>query len=230
MERRHWTNWPVYGREVNSMFLDIVNEFGIEQQVNECTRENHILDLVFVSQPNTINKMDAIPGMSDHDAVSFEVLTSLEKHKIQRRKIFQFHKADKDGIVSEMHEFCEKNFEHDPYRRTIQDNWHLFKTSIIDIIEKFVPTKVIKPHKDVPWLNQLSSKKMKLRNKLYVHAKRTQVGSDWSAYRHVRNEVNNLMKDAYHNYCTHLFDDSHTNNRKRFWSLIKNISRKTSPV
>ena len=95
----------MYGREVNSMFLDIVNEFGLEQQVYECTRENHILDLVFVSQPNTINKIDTIPGMSDHDAVSFEVLTSLEKHKIQRRKIFRFHKADKYGIASEMHEF-----------------------------------------------------------------------------------------------------------------------------
>ena len=53
---------PVYGREVNSMFLDIVNEFGLEQQVYECTRENHILDLVFVSQPNPINKIDTIPG------------------------------------------------------------------------------------------------------------------------------------------------------------------------
>ena len=74
---------------------------------------------MFVSQPNTINKIDTIPGMSDHDAVSFEVLTSLEKHKIQRRKIFQFHK---DGIISEMHEFCEKFFEHDPYHRTIKDN------------------------------------------------------------------------------------------------------------
>ena len=120
--------------------------------------------------------------MSDHDAVSFEVLSSLEKHKIQRRKIFQFHKADKDGIISEMHEFCETFFEHYPYRRTIQDNWHLFKTSIIDIIEKFVPTKVIKPHKNVPWLNQFIKQKMRLRNKLYVHAKCTQVGSDWSTY------------------------------------------------
>ena len=71
---------------------------------------------------------------------------------------------------------------------------------------------------------------MRLRNKLYVHAKHTQVGSDWSAYRHVRNEVNNLMKDAYHNYCTHLFDDSHTNNRIRFWSLIKHQRKDFSSI
>ena len=51
---------------------------------------------------------------------------------------------------------------------------------------------------------------MKLRNKLYVHAKRTQAGSDWSTYnKHIKNEVNNLMKEAYHNYCAHLFDGAH---------------------
>ena len=43
---------PTYGREVNSMFLDTVNEFGLEPQVYECARGNHILDLVFASQPN----------------------------------------------------------------------------------------------------------------------------------------------------------------------------------
>jgi len=43
-----------------------------------------------------------------------------------------------------------------------------------------------------------------------------QVESDWSAYRKVRNEVSTLMKEAYHNYCTHLFNDSRTNNCKRF--------------
>jgi len=45
---------PTYGREVNSMFLDTVNKFGLEKQVCECTRGNHILDLVFASQPNAI--------------------------------------------------------------------------------------------------------------------------------------------------------------------------------
>jgi len=63
-----------------------------------------------------------------------------------------------------------------------------------------VPIKVIKSHKDVPWLNQFIKWKMRLRNKLYVCAKRTQTESDWSAYRQMRNEVNNLMKEVYHNY------------------------------
>jgi len=129
----------------------------------------------------------------------FEVLTSLDTHKLQKRKIFQYHKADEDGILSAMAEFCEKFFEQDLYNRTIQGNWHLLKDCIANVIEKYV---VIKSHKDAPWLNQFIERKMRLRNKLYVCAKR------WSAYRHVRNEVNNLMKEAYHNYCKHLFEDS----------------------
>ena len=38
---------------------------------------------------------------------------------------------------------------------------------------------------------------MRLCNKLFVCAKCTQTESDWSLYRHMRNEVNNLMKEAY---------------------------------
>ena len=71
------------------MFLDTVNEFGLEQQVYECTRGNQILDLAFASQPNVINNIFTIPGMSDHDAISFEVLTSLEITKKKNISISQ---------------------------------------------------------------------------------------------------------------------------------------------
>jgi len=90
------------------MFLDTVNEFRLEQQVGESTRENHILDLVFVPQPSAIDKIYTIPGMSDHHAISFEVVTSLEKFKLKERKVFQYHKADEHRILSATCEFCGK--------------------------------------------------------------------------------------------------------------------------
>ena len=36
-----------YGREVNSMFLDTVDDFGLEQQAYEYTRGNHILHIKY---------------------------------------------------------------------------------------------------------------------------------------------------------------------------------------
>ena len=68
---------PAYGREINNKFLDTINEFGLEQQVRECTRGSHILDIVLSSQPHTIKYVTVTPGMSDHEAVIFEALIKL---------------------------------------------------------------------------------------------------------------------------------------------------------
>ena len=38
---------PAYGREVNSMFLDTVDDFELEQQVYKYTRGNHILHIKY---------------------------------------------------------------------------------------------------------------------------------------------------------------------------------------
>ena len=38
----------VYGHELNSLFVGTMNDYDFEQLVNAPTRENHILDLVFI--------------------------------------------------------------------------------------------------------------------------------------------------------------------------------------
>jgi len=60
----------------------------------------------------------------------------------------------------------------------------------MEIVENYVPSKEIKPTKDVPWLNHCIKQKMKNPKRLYIQAKVTQTRSDWTAYRQARNEVN----------------------------------------
>ena len=55
---------------------------------------------------------------------------------------------------------------------------------------------------------------MKKRKKLYNKAKRSQLESDWSAYRHARNLVNSRLKEAHNNYYTKLFDNFFSGNRR----------------
>jgi len=69
------------------------------------------------------------------------------------------------------------------------------------------------------------SKNLSKRRRLYKKAKATQNENNWKAYRKLRNEVNSLVDKAHNNYFKYLFDDSHCNNRKRFWSLIKNLKK-----
>ena len=63
---------PTYGTELNSLFLDVINDVGLEQFVTSSTRNNHVLDLVF-STYSTITDLNIVPGMSDHKAITFQV-------------------------------------------------------------------------------------------------------------------------------------------------------------
>ena len=38
---------PAYSTELNSLFLDVINDAGFEQLVTSPTRNDHVLDLVF---------------------------------------------------------------------------------------------------------------------------------------------------------------------------------------
>ena len=63
---------PIYGHEINSLFLDIINDCSLEQFVTSLTRGNNTLDLTFPSQP-IISDTSIVPEMSDHEAVLFTI-------------------------------------------------------------------------------------------------------------------------------------------------------------
>ena len=64
---------PVYGSDVNRYFLDIINDHGLEQLVTDPTRNDHILDLVLTTQPEMLKNVSIVPGMSDHEAITFSL-------------------------------------------------------------------------------------------------------------------------------------------------------------
>ena len=71
---------------------------------------------------------------------------------------------------------------------------------------------------------------MKQRKSLCDKAKQTQAASDWTAYRKAQNQVNKALSAAHQQYCTHLFDNAHTNNNKRFSSLVKQLRKNHQSV
>ncbi|XP_065903849.1 uncharacterized protein [Dysidea avara] len=63
---------PTYGSELNNVFLETMNDASLEQYVTEPTRQNNILDLV-LSNNNNIHNLNVVPGISDHDAIQFQL-------------------------------------------------------------------------------------------------------------------------------------------------------------
>ena len=55
-----------------------------------------MLNIVLSNQPHIISNVTVIPGRCVHEAVSFIILTSLDKHKFHPRKIYHFTKLIKN--------------------------------------------------------------------------------------------------------------------------------------
>ena len=46
-----------YGYEINSLFVEMMNNYGFELFVTQCTREDHLLDLVLSTNPDIIENV-----------------------------------------------------------------------------------------------------------------------------------------------------------------------------
>ena len=113
---------PAYGHEINLLFLDIIDDYSLEQFVIFPTRDNNILDLVFSSQP-MISQISVVPGMSDHEAILFSVNSGVNICGAQN--IFISQGKHIDGIKVDMINFQNTFMSCHPYSRSVEDNWNL---------------------------------------------------------------------------------------------------------
>jgi len=148
---------PSYGLEINQ-FLDSINNNGLEQLVLEPTQGKNVLDLIFCSRPHIISNINIVPGMSDHEAIVFN-LNAGNKRVIEdnRRSIFQYHKVNLEGLKAELLYFQNEFLTSHPYSASVEANWTSLKHAINEAMEKYIP----KSTNDLPWLTHSIKNVMK---------------------------------------------------------------------
>ena len=119
----------VIGQPLNACeqaLLEVSDKYGLSQHVHSPTRPSsgRLLDLVFAAHPTVIQACHVVPGISDHDAVLFEVNMS-PTCPPKPRKILQFHKADFDGLRSHLSSFATTYLDSDPVNRSVDENWNI---------------------------------------------------------------------------------------------------------
>ena len=81
---------------VSNQMLTLTKDFYLDQMITEPTRITettvNTLELFFTSNFTLINKVEIIPGISDHEAVFIESSLCPMKVKIPPRKVFQYKK------------------------------------------------------------------------------------------------------------------------------------------
>ena len=94
-----WETWHTgsTNESQHEVLLDFLLNNSLSLPISQATRpiSSSILDLLITSSPNLIENIQAVPGISDHLAIIFDVSLKPRIPKKPSRNMHQFHKADK---------------------------------------------------------------------------------------------------------------------------------------
>ena len=217
-------NWSASSTttELGHNFMQLLNNFGFIQLINEPTHEKgRTLDLLFS------NKLRAIEGVnvlgkneicsSDHFGITFDIKMKF-KNKVEKRKIFNYKKANWQNLNNDLkHVRWDQELNYDP-----ETSWFRFKRILNHFMKKHIPTITLKNKCQPPWFDcdthHLCRKKERLRAKF----KETGLAEDYKKFSDCRKSFKNLVKEK----MTANFDDYNDPAliSRKFWSHVKSMS------
>jgi hypothetical protein len=211
-------------------FIDMLNDCGLEQLVEEPTRQENTLDLIITNSPQLIPRIEILPGLSDHDAVYCEVTIHPQKRKQVPRLIPLYKKADWDGLRNSMTEL-QVRVEDMKSAATTEELWSTFRDSLRAAISSFIPHKQARVRENKPWISPALRSLLKRRDRVFKKMRKQ--GSDdlKQKNKELRREAQRLLRRAYWSYLSDTFEDDdpeQASKHKRFWTYIKH--QKSSQV
>ena len=103
----------------------------------------------------------------------------------------------------------------------MEETWSDFKSSIQEIIEKRVPTKMTSARHSHPWMNGPIKRTIRRKQRAYRKSKQTHSKRDRDRYKRLQQQVQWETRKAHRQYMQDIVSESYTDKPKRFWSYVK---------
>ena len=207
----------------HNKLLEIISEFGLQNLVNDPTRieSGNILDLILTSNPSIITNTHTTPGMSDHEAVTFEVNLNPIRNRKPPHKVFKYKSADWYKLKNEISKLTDEYFDSDPNSQDINTNWTFFRDNLTTLMNNTIPHCNTKAKTHLPWISRELIRMQRRRNKSHKKAKQTGLNKHWEQFRELGRHTTKALATSYKSYVNNQIGDSLKTNPKRFWSFIK---------
>ena len=207
----------------HNKLLEIISEFGLQNMVNDPTRieSGNILDLILTSNPSIITNTHTTPGMSDHEAVTFEVNLNPIRNRKPPHKVFKYKSADWCKLKNEISKMTDEYFDTDPNSHDVNTNWIFFRDNLTTLMNNTIPHCNTKAKSHLPWISRELIRMQRRRNKSHKKAKQTGLNKHWEQFRELRRQTTKALATSYKSYVNNQIGDSLKTNPKRFWSFIK---------
>ena len=174
-------------------------DLNLTQMVTESTSYENILDLFLTNNPTLVNKVEIMPGLSDHNIIYTEVSIKPQILPQKPRVMPVYKKADWEALSCHMCNF-RKSFMENHESKSVNKLWLDFKNALQDDIDKFVPKKTISSKSSLPWITQDIRRNMRKRDSLYQKYKSRRTPKEREEFVQMRHQVRRKLNLAHNQY------------------------------
>jgi hypothetical protein len=200
-----------------------LNNFN--QLILDPTREENILDLLFIDTPNLILDSGVLPSLHnlDHEAIFGVLKLIYAKSRPFLRHVWYYDRGNYD-LLNEI-------LYNAPWHDIINDSDEIdhivavLTNTILTASKETIPNRTVKIRpKDKPWFSAKLRKLFRERDRCHKRQKRTKNPLHVELFKAKRTETNRAYKEAKRNYFTNISQKLLDNNfsPKNYWKLIKN--------
>ena len=217
--------------------ISISQDFFLDQVVRSPTRTTedtaNILDLFFTNNSTLVNRVELLPGISDHDIVFVETSLSPILKQCLPRKAHLYHKADFESFKQDLLTSDLANC--DTEMLSVEEYWNQFKKLISDLMAAHVPSKTIKNRPNFkPWISSKIKRTLRKVKSVYKKARNSNSQRLHEKYKKLKADSQRLQRTAYWKYINSLFESSDQTDiptaQKKFWNYIKSLKKDCTGV
>ena len=152
----HHKSWLKFSNSTSiagRALFDVCCRLGLQQCVQEPTRNEYLLDLVLTDLDNIV-KTRVLPKVADHNAVLNIIRTTVLQSVEGKRKVWKYDAANWDGMEAEITNMDWRAKFESMHPEGIADYLTKF---LLGLVDRFVPTAWIKVKNAChPWLSSKS--------------------------------------------------------------------------
>ena len=148
--RASWNSREISTCVHETKFIEILDDFFLEQINSVPTRENNVIDLLITSIPDKINIIEVLKPtdagiFTDHSFIMFDLIIACKPLPKVKRSVFNYRQADFDGLRAHLQSLNlkEKVSEHGD----INKDWSDWKELFLSTVKQFIPTVKFKRSK-----------------------------------------------------------------------------------
>ena len=141
-----------------------------------------------------------------------------------------YNKANLDDIRTKTKHLSELYFKRSPDIYTVEGNCLFIQTTIKNLTQKLVPSRLSKSKFHLPRITKDVRKQMKSRGRLYVKAIKSKSPQDCKRFKDARSKVKHNIRQSHRTYIYEIVAASLNDSPKSSWSYIGAMHREETGI